>query len=179
MQVRVHCCRSWPQAAARACGAAASGHLMESTSWTIAATAHPLPMHRAQPSQQLVSHLPACCAACCAACSHPLQASPRPSPLADPPPTWPGGTDPTCTLQGIEPPGSEHSVCCVCCRWHRRLRRSPLHPAVTEAGIEPDSEEELPVQDAYTPESSCWGCGPSAPDGLRLKSFRIPGDWGA
>lgn len=53
--------------------------------------------------------------------------------------------------------------------------RSPLHPAVIEAGIEPDSEEELSVQDAYTPESSCWGCGPSAADGLFLKSFRIPG----
>eukprot|EP00887_Chlorella_sp_A99_P000487 scaffold17.g487.t1 len=45
----------------------------------------------------------------------------------------------------------------------------------TLAGIEPDSEEELSVQDAYTPESSCWGCGPSAADGLFLKSFRIPG----
>lgn len=52
---------------------------------------------------------------------------------------------------------------------------SPLHPAVTEAGIEPDSDEELPVQEAYTPESACFGCGPVAPDGLRLRSFRVPG----
>ena len=28
-----------------------------------------------------------------------------------------------------------------------------------QAGIEPDSEEELSVQEAYTPESTCWGCG--------------------
>ena len=36
---------------------------------------------------------------------------------------------------------------------------SKLHPSFTEAGIEPDSEEELSVQEAYTPESNCWGCG--------------------
>lgn len=36
---------------------------------------------------------------------------------------------------------------------------SKLHPAVVDAGIEPDSEEELPVQEAYTPESTCFGCG--------------------
>lgn len=36
---------------------------------------------------------------------------------------------------------------------------SKLHPAVTEAGIEPDEDEELPVQEAYTPESMCFGCG--------------------
>lgn len=36
---------------------------------------------------------------------------------------------------------------------------SKLHPAVTEAGIDPDEDEELPVQEAYTPESECWGCG--------------------
>lgn len=36
---------------------------------------------------------------------------------------------------------------------------SKLHPSVTEAGIEPESEEELSVQEAYTPESTCWGCG--------------------
>jgi acyl-coenzyme A thioesterase PaaI-like protein len=52
---------------------------------------------------------------------------------------------------------------------------SPFHPAV-EAGIEPDHEaEELPVQEAYTPESSCFGCGPSAADGLHLRSFRVAG----
>jgi acyl-coenzyme A thioesterase PaaI-like protein len=52
---------------------------------------------------------------------------------------------------------------------------SPLHPAVIDAGIEPDSEEELPVQEAYTPESACFGCGPAAVDGLHLRSFRCPG----
>ncbi|KAI7839781.1 hypothetical protein COHA_006581 [Chlorella ohadii] len=52
---------------------------------------------------------------------------------------------------------------------------SKLHPSVTEAGIEPDSEEELSVQEAYTPESTCWGCGPAASDGLMLRSYRIPG----
>lgn len=52
---------------------------------------------------------------------------------------------------------------------------SPLHPAVTEAGIEPESEEELPVQEAYTPESACFGCGPGAVDGLHLRSFRRQG----
>lgn len=52
---------------------------------------------------------------------------------------------------------------------------SKLHPAVTEAGIAPESEEEVPVQEAYTPESSCYGCGPAAEDGLHLRSFRIPG----
>ena len=34
-----------------------------------------------------------------------------------------------------------------------------LHPAVTEAGLDVEGEEELSVQAAYTPESSCWGCG--------------------
>lgn len=36
---------------------------------------------------------------------------------------------------------------------------SKLHPSVTEAGIAPDSDEEVSVQKAYTPESTCWGCG--------------------
>lgn len=36
---------------------------------------------------------------------------------------------------------------------------SKLHPAYMEAGIEPDSEEERSVQEAYTPESTCFGCG--------------------
>ncbi|PSC69292.1 thioesterase superfamily [Micractinium conductrix] len=52
---------------------------------------------------------------------------------------------------------------------------SRLHPSFTEAGIEPDQEEELSVQEAYTPESTCWGCGPAAGDGLNLRSYRIPG----
>jgi hypothetical protein len=39
---------------------------------------------------------------------------------------------------------------------------SKLHPSVTEAGIEPESEEEVSVQEAYTPESTCWGCGAPA-----------------
>jgi hypothetical protein len=52
---------------------------------------------------------------------------------------------------------------------------SKLHPAVTEAGIEPESDEEVCVQIAYTPESACFGCGPAAPDGLHLRSFRVPG----
>lgn len=33
-----------------------------------------------------------------------------------------------------------------------------LHPAYTEAGMEPEGEE-LSVQAAYTPESTCFGCG--------------------
>ncbi|GBF98970.1 hypothetical protein Rsub_11556 [Raphidocelis subcapitata] len=48
---------------------------------------------------------------------------------------------------------------------------STLHPAA-EAGIEPEGTE-LAVQDAYTPHSTCWGCGPSAQTGLRLRSFRV------
>lgn len=52
---------------------------------------------------------------------------------------------------------------------------SKLHPAVTEAGIVPESDEELSVQEAYTPESDCFGCGPTAAEGLHLRSFRIPG----
>ncbi|KAI8466051.1 MAG: HotDog domain-containing protein [Monoraphidium minutum] len=49
---------------------------------------------------------------------------------------------------------------------------SEHHPAA-EAGLEPDGTEVLPVQEAYTPNSTCWGCGPLAEDGLRLRSFRI------
>jgi len=52
---------------------------------------------------------------------------------------------------------------------------SPLHPAVTQAGIAPENDEEVSVQVAYTPESACFGCGPAAPDGLHLRSFRVPG----
>eukprot|EP00889_Picochlorum_renovo_P003878 jgi/Picre1/30908/NNA_006267.t1 len=50
--------------------------------------------------------------------------------------------------------------------------KSQLHPSVTLEGIEPESGEELCVQEAYTPESVCFGCGPSAKDGLKLRSFR-------
>ncbi|MEW5307262.1 MAG: hypothetical protein WDW38_002494 [Sanguina aurantia] len=50
---------------------------------------------------------------------------------------------------------------------------SALHPAVKDAGLQvsPDVEE-ISVQEAYTPESKCWGCGPLCPEGLHLKSFR-------
>ena len=37
---------------------------------------------------------------------------------------------------------------------------SPLHPAA-RAGIKPDEEEVLSVQVAYTPKSTCFGCGAS------------------
>ena len=40
------------------------------------------------------------------------------------------------------------------------LRR--LHPAVTEAGMELDGDEEQSVQEAYTPDSQCFGCGARA-----------------
>jgi hypothetical protein len=51
---------------------------------------------------------------------------------------------------------------------------SPLHPAVSEAGILPDPHQpELCLQEAYTPESTCWGCGPSAKEGLFLRSKRV------
>jgi hypothetical protein len=49
---------------------------------------------------------------------------------------------------------------------------SPLHPAVN-AGIQPDGNEEISVQEAYTPQSGCFGCGPANVDGLGLRSFRI------
>lgn len=52
---------------------------------------------------------------------------------------------------------------------------SPLHPAVAEGlELEQDSAE-LSVQEAYTPSSLCYGCGPAATEGLGLRSFRIPG----
>jgi hypothetical protein len=34
------------------------------------------------------------------------------------------------------------------------------------------ARSELAVQEAYTPESQCFGCGPASADGLRLASFR-------
>lgn len=44
---------------------------------------------------------------------------------------------------------------------------------MTEGGLEPSPGETLYIQDAYTPDSECFGCGPAAADGLRLKSYRI------
>ena len=35
---------------------------------------------------------------------------------------------------------------------------SKLHPAV-KAGLLPASDHQLPMQEAYTPNSTCWGCG--------------------
>ncbi|KAG2428330.1 hypothetical protein HXX76_010477 [Chlamydomonas incerta] len=32
------------------------------------------------------------------------------------------------------------------------------------------------MAEAYNPESSCFGCGPSSPDGLHLRSRRMPGE---
>lgn len=40
------------------------------------------------------------------------------------------------------------------------------------AGIKPEEGHETCVQEAYTPDSQCFGCGQSAPDGLKLRSFR-------
>lgn len=51
--------------------------------------------------------------------------------------------------------------------------KSKLHPAVRSEGLEPEEGEEMCVQEAYTPDSVCFGCGPSAPDGLKLQSYRI------
>ena len=51
--------------------------------------------------------------------------------------------------------------------------RSRHHPSVNADGIEPLEGDEVAIQDAYTPESECFGCGPAAADGLRLKSYRI------
>ena len=30
---------------------------------------------------------------------------------------------------------------------------------------------EQSLQEKYAPANSCWGCGPSNPDGLRIRSF--------
>lgn len=51
---------------------------------------------------------------------------------------------------------------------------SMLHPAVIEAGILPEGDEVTSVQQAYTPASRCFGCGPSHPDSLGVRSVRIP-----
>lgn len=66
-------------------------------------------------------------------------------------------------------------------QWHWMIQQghkinpcnSRLHPAVTEAGIEPEGQQELCVQQAYTPQSMCFGCGPAHPDGLKVQSKRI------
>ncbi len=51
-----------------------------------------------------------------------------------------------------------------------------LHPAYVAGEIEvEESKRELAVQEAYTPDSQCFGCGPAAPDGLGLRSFRDSG----
>ena len=48
-----------------------------------------------------------------------------------------------------------------------------LHPAVVLAKMDPEEGEEISVQRAYNPESSCWGCGDSAAeDALHLQSYR-------
>ncbi|GLI67750.1 hypothetical protein VaNZ11_012004 [Volvox africanus] len=52
--------------------------------------------------------------------------------------------------------------------------QSPHHPAAVEGVAEPEGEE-LCVQEAYNPESKCFGCGHAHPDGLHLQSRRIPG----
>ncbi len=40
---------------------------------------------------------------------------------------------------------------------------------------------DLSLQEEYAPANSCWGCGPSNPDGLRIRSFaegdEVVADW--
>mmetsp|Transcript_12606 Transcript_12606/g.22316 ORF Transcript_12606/g.22316 Transcript_12606/m.22316 type:complete len:266 (+) Transcript_12606:60-857(+) len=51
---------------------------------------------------------------------------------------------------------------------------SKLHPAVVTGVVAlPEGDVELSVQEAYTPRGTCFGCGPSHPDGLHLRSMRI------
>ena len=50
--------------------------------------------------------------------------------------------------------------------------RSALHPSTDEA-VDVEQGEELSIQQAYTPDSTCFGCGASSSDGLHLKSYRI------
>ncbi len=52
---------------------------------------------------------------------------------------------------------------------------SPLHPAVAEGLELEQGQRQLSVQEAYTPSSLCYGCGPAATEGLGLRSYRIPG----
>jgi len=37
--------------------------------------------------------------------------------------------------------------------------------------INMEDKEALSLQERYAPQNSCWGCGPSNPDGLRIRSF--------
>ncbi|KAK9818473.1 hypothetical protein WJX74_007402 [Apatococcus lobatus] len=48
---------------------------------------------------------------------------------------------------------------------------SRLHPAA-RAGLVPVGEDEQSVQEAYTPDGQCFGCGPSSEGGLHMRSFR-------
>ncbi|KAJ9516966.1 hypothetical protein QJQ45_027394, partial [Haematococcus lacustris] len=61
---------------------------------------------------------------------------------------------------------------------------SKLHPAVVEGVLQAGAYlhtpvapqgEELCVQEAYTSQSTCFGCGPSHPEGLKLRSRRVVG----
>lgn len=53
----------------------------------------------------------------------------------------------------------------------KKIKR--LHPGAATGEIPvDDAAPELSVQEAYTPESRCFGCGPSSEAGLRLRSFR-------
>ena len=55
---------------------------------------------------------------------------------------------------------------------------SPHHPAVVQGGLGyAKDEQQTSVQEAYTPLSACYGCGPAASGGLGLRSFRS-GDGG-
>mmetsp|Transcript_45054 Transcript_45054/g.114054 ORF Transcript_45054/g.114054 Transcript_45054/m.114054 type:complete len:283 (-) Transcript_45054:336-1184(-) len=49
---------------------------------------------------------------------------------------------------------------------------SPLHPAAKIAGIAPEAEHEKCIQEAYNPNSECYGCGTKSAEGLHLKSYR-------
>jgi hypothetical protein len=90
---------------------------------------------------------------------------PRPSPI----PSQPSSNPTPCTApqRYTHPPTQPHPT-----RPPQGFAVNPcnskLHPSFTEAGIEPDSEEELSVQEAYTPESNCWGCG------ARCKPHALP-----
>ncbi|GBF99895.1 hypothetical protein Rsub_12691 [Raphidocelis subcapitata] len=83
-------------------------------------------------------------------------AAPRAAPPLAPAP--PPGAAAAAALSTSAPPRTGHVI-----------NPSDLRPGA-ESG--PDGAA-LPVQEAYTPESACFGCGPSSEDGLRLRSFRI------
>jgi hypothetical protein len=107
-------------------------------------------------------------------------------------PAWPQPSQPLFLARAFaaattgRPPRAPHTNAAStedrAARWRIMLEKgerlnpcnSPLHPAVSEAGILPDSSQpELCLQEAYTPESTCWGCGPAAEDGLHLRSKRV------